>query len=127
MRHQHPGDNDCDSQEPQVNNVLSSIRDGPLRQDFLQFSRGHKAAGKRQRTEDNFQRKHAHHETRHVRRAQIKFGGANQGHTQRAKCVAESGPLRHCGHGHFAKRHTDDRSQHQSDHDPFVFDDAAMQ
>ena len=127
MRHQHAGDDNRNSKESEVDDVLSFIRDRPLRQDFLQFSRSHQAAGKRQRAEDDLQRKHAHHEARHIGRAQIKFGGADQRHAQGAKRVAQRGPLRDCGHGHFAERHADDRSQHKGHHDPFVFHDPVMQ
>jgi len=127
VRYQHTRDNNRDSQESEVDDVLSLIGDGPLRQDFLQFSRGHQAARERQRAEDDFEREHAHHEARHTRRAQIKFRCADQRHAECTKRVTQRGPLRNGGHGDFAERHADDRSEHQADKDPFVFHDAVVE
>src|SRR5271170_7813882 len=71
------GDADGYGEEQEIDEVLSFICDGALRQDFLKFSRGHQAAGERQGAENHFHRKHGHHEGRHVGRAQIKFRGAD--------------------------------------------------
>ena len=97
-----------DRQQREVDDVLALVGDGPLRQDLLQFARGHQASGEGQRAEDDLQREHAHHEPRHGRRAEIELGGADQRHAQRAEGVAERGPLRHRGHLHAAQRHADD-------------------
>ena len=101
-----------------IDEVLALVSDRPLRQNFLQLSRRHQAAGKSQRAENHFHRKHRHHERRHVRRAQIKFRRAHQRDAKRAERVAQRRPLRHGRHLHQAQRHADDRAQHQRDGDP---------
>src|ERR1700731_1482217 len=53
--YQHTRDNNRHTQKSEVDDVLSLIRDGPLWQDFLQFSRGHQAASERQRSEDDLE------------------------------------------------------------------------
>src|SRR5580704_9547408 len=71
------GDADGYGEQQEIDEVLTFIGDGALREDFLQFSRGHQAAGEGERAENYFHRKYGHHEGRHVGRAQIKFGGAD--------------------------------------------------
>ena len=50
---------DGDGQQAEVDEVLSFIGDGALRQDFLQLAGGHQAAGEGERAEDDLQREHA--------------------------------------------------------------------
>ena len=78
MQHQVNGDPDRDPNSSEVDEVLSFIGNRPLRQDFLQLSRRHQAAGEGQAAEDDFHRQHRHHELGNVGRAQIKLGGADQ-------------------------------------------------
>ena len=127
MQHQHHGDDDGDGEQAEVDEVLSFIGDGALRQDFLQFARGHQAAGEGERAEDDLERQHGHHELRNVGRAQVELRGADQRDAKRAEGVAERGPLRNGGHGDVAERHADDGAQHQRDGDPLVVDDALVE
>ena len=115
------------AEEAEVDEVLSFVGDGALRQDLLQLARGHQAAGEGERAEDDLERQHAHHELRDVGRAQVELGGADQRDAERAEGVAERGPLRNGGHGHIAERHADDGAQHQGDGDPLVIDDAVVE
>ncbi len=98
------GDADRDGEEQEVDEVLTFICDGALRQDFLQFSGGHQAAGEGERAENYFHREDGHHEGRHVGRAQVKFGGADERDAEGAEGVAERGSLGHGGHVDHAER-----------------------
>src|ERR1700723_2246508 len=120
-------DADGDGEEQEIDDVLTFIGDGALREDFLQFSRGHQAACERQRAENYFHGEHGHHEGRHVGRAQIEFGGADECDAEGAEGVAERGSLRDGGHVDHAERHADDGAEDQSDGDPFVFDDVVIE
>ena len=127
MQHQHHRDSDSDRQEAQVDDVLSFIGDGALRQDLHQLARRHQAAGDGERAQDDLERQHAHHEFRDVGRAQVELGRADQRDAERAESVAEGGPLRHGGHGDAAQRDSDDGAEHESDGDPLVIDDALVE
>jgi hypothetical protein len=119
------GNGHCEQQK--VNEILSFISDGALRQDFLQLSRSHQTAGKGQAAENDFHRQHRHPESRSALRSQIKFGGADEGDAQCAEGVAQSGPLRDSGHLHHAEGNADAAAEHEADGDPLVVDDAVMQ
>src|ERR1700722_2377326 len=121
------GDGDRDREQRKVDEILTFICDGALGQDFLQFSRGHQAACEGEGAENYFHGKHGHHEGRHVGRAQVKLGGADQRDAEGAEGVAERGSLGHGGHVHHAERHADDRAEHQGDGDPLVFDDVVIE
>ena len=114
-------------EQRQVDDVLPLVGDRPLRQDLLQFPRGHQAARERERAEDDLQGQHRHREPRHVGRLQVVFGRADQRDAERAEGVAQGGPLRHGRHLHHAQGHADDRAEHQRDGDPRVIDDAVVQ
>ncbi len=79
IHHQRDGQPERTCQDGKVDDVLSAIDDGPLRQDFLQLSRGHQAAGKGEGTDDDFQRDLAHLKPRDRRGAHVEFGNADQG------------------------------------------------
>src|SRR6266849_6046576 len=127
MHHQNHGDEHGQRQHAEIDEVLSFIGDGALRQNFLQLAGGHQAAGEGERAENHFHGEHGHHERRNIRRAQIKLRGAHQRDAQRAEGVAQRGSLRHRGHLHVAERNADDRAEHQGDGDPLVVHDAVMQ
>ena len=59
MQHQSYGDANGAGEQHEVDEVLAFISQRPLRQDFLQFARGHQAAGNGQAAENDFQRKTA--------------------------------------------------------------------
>ena len=44
--------------QAEVDDVLSLVRDRPLRQDLLELAGGHQAARERERAEDDLQREH---------------------------------------------------------------------
>ncbi len=67
MQHQVNGAADGHDEQEKVDEVLPFIGDRPLRQNLLQLSRGHQAAGKSQASEDDFHRQHRHHELGNVR------------------------------------------------------------
>ena len=121
------GDGHRNREQRQIDEVLSLIGERTLRQDFLQFSRGHQTAGKGERAENHFHGENGHHEARNVGRAQIEFGGADEGDAECAESVAERGPLRDGGHVHHAQRNADAGAEHEGDGDPLVVDDTVMQ
>ena len=127
MQHQINRASDGHDEQQQVDEVLSFIRDGALRQDFLQFSRGHQTAGEGQASENDFHGEHRHHELGDVGGTQIELGGADQSDAESAEGVAEGGPLRDGGHLHHAQRDADAGAEHERDDDPLVVDDAVMQ
>src|SRR5216684_814840 len=127
MHGENRGDGYGQRQHAEVDEVLSFIRDGALRQNFLQLAGGHQAAGEGERAENHFHGKHGHQERRNVGRAQVKLRGADERDAQRAERVAERGPLRHGGHLHFAERHADDAAEHQTDGHQLVVDDAFVE
>jgi hypothetical protein len=49
-------------QQREIDDVLSFISDGTLRQQLLQLAGGHQAAGEGQAAQDHFHREHRHHE-----------------------------------------------------------------
>ena len=116
-----------DGQQGKIDEVLPSIRERALRQDFLKFSRGHQTAGKRQRPQDDFHGQDRHHEPRNVGRAQVELRSAHKGDAKRPEGVAQRGPLRHCGHVHHPQRDAEDRAEHKRDGDPPVVHDSVMQ
>src|SRR5713101_1891514 len=127
MHHENRGDGHGQRQHAEVDEVLSFIGDGALRQNFLQLAGGHQAAGEGERAENHFHGQHGHHERRNVGSAQVKLRGTHERDAQRAERVAERGPLRHRGHSHFAEGHADDAAEHQTDGHQFVIHDAAVQ
>ena len=62
MQHQENRAADGDREQQEVDEILSLIGDGPLRQDFLQLSRGHQAAGEGEAAKNDFHGEHRHHE-----------------------------------------------------------------
>ena len=64
-------------QHRQVDDVLPSVGNGPLRQHFLQLARGDQAAGEGQRADNHFQRDLRHLEFREVGNAHVIFGNAD--------------------------------------------------
>ena len=108
---------------PKIDDVLTLECDRPLRQNFLQLSRRHQAAGKRQSAEDDLATQYRHLECRDSRAlAEIEFRRADQRHAKGAEGVAERRPLRHRGHLHHAERNTDRRANAQRDENPRVAD-----
>ncbi len=61
--HVGPG-GDGHGEEGEIDEVLVLENDRPLRQDLLELPGGHQAARERERTEDDFNREHRHHERR---------------------------------------------------------------
>ena len=127
MRDEQASHSNRYTKQAQVHEVLAFVGDRALRQNFLQLPRRHQAARECQRAENHFHRQNRHHERRYVGRAQIKFGGADQRHAERAKRMAERRPLRHGGHRDFAERYADDGAENKRNDDPFVLDDAVIQ
>ncbi len=125
--HEVCGDANRDCQQREVDDILTFIGDGALRQDFLKFSGGHQAAGERESAQNYLHREHGHHEGRDVGRAQVEFGGSDQRDAECAEGVAERGSLRHGGHLHHAERHADDGAEDQCDGDPFVFNNVVIE
>src|ERR1700728_1987036 len=74
MEHEVDGASDGHYEQQQVNQILPFIRNRTLRQNFLQFSRGHQAARKSQTSENHFHRQHRHHEFRNLGGAKINSG-----------------------------------------------------
>src|SRR6267143_4612996 len=126
MHTQDDGDGDGESEHAEVDEVLSFIGDGSLRQNFLELPRGHQAAGEGERAENYFHGEDGHHERGNVGGAEIKLRGADQRDAEGAERVAERGPLRHGGHGHFAEGHADDAAEDQADGYELVVDNAAI-
>src|ERR1039457_3906258 len=127
MQHETNGDGDSNRQHRQVDEVLPLIGDWPLRQDFLQLARGHQAAGNGETAEDDFQRKHRHHERRNIRGPQLELRGSHQGYAKRAEGMAQCSSLRDGSHSDVAKRDTNDRAQDQPNGEPLVVHDAVIQ
>ena len=67
-----------------------------------------------------------HLKFREVGNAHVILGNADHRRGQRAKSVAEGGPLGHGGHGHQAEGNADNRAHRQRHDDPFVFDDLVV-
>ena len=118
---------DGQGEKGEVDEVLSLINDGTLRQDFLKFACGHQATGEGEGAEDYLHGQHSHHERRNVGGAQIEFGSANQRDTKRAESVAERSPLRHSGHCHFAEGNADNGAEREADKDQLVINDATVE
>ncbi len=114
------GDGHGQRQHAEVDEVLSFISDGALRQNFLQLAGGHQAAGEGERAENHFHGQHGHHERGNIGRAEVELRGAHERDAQRAEGVAQRGPLRHGGHGDFAEGHADDAAEDQADGDELV-------
>src|SRR6202795_1046857 len=127
MQHMSHTDPDGNRQQSQVHEILALVSDGPLRKHFLEFSCRHQAARERERSQNNFERKHSHHELGNVRRAQIKFGRAHQRDAKRAGRMAERGSLRHRRHGDATHGHADNGAEHESDRDPSIVEDALVE
>src|SRR5882672_3327070 len=127
MKHQINGHSHGNKEHAEVDDILSLEDDWALRQDFLQFSGGHQAACKCERSEDHFHRQYGHHELGHRGRAQIEFRRADEGDATRSKGVAQRRPLRHSRHLYLAKRDANDGAQHQCDRNPLVVHDAAVE
>ena len=103
-----------------VDEVLSFIGDGALRENFLKLARGHQAAGKGEASEDYFHGEDRHSESGVILGSEIKLGGADQGDAECAEGVAERGSLRYGGHLHHAERDTDAAAEHKADGDPLI-------
>src|ERR1035438_4452202 len=127
MQHEANGDGDRNRQHRQVDEVLPLIGDWPLRQNFLKLARGHQAAGDGEAAENNFQRKHRHHERRNIGGAQAEIGGPHQGYAKRAEGMTQRSSLRYRGHSDVTERDTNDCAQDQSNGEPLVVHDAVIQ
>ena len=126
MEHQPQRDDHRRRQHRQADDVLPSVGNGPLRQHFLQLARGDQASGEGQRADNHFQRDLHHLEFRQVGNAHVILGNADHRRRQRAKRVAEGGPLGHRGHGHQAEGNAHNRPHRQRHDDPLVFDDLVI-
>ena len=126
MKHQPERDQDGCPEHRQADEVLPLVGNGPLRQHFLQLPRGDQASGEGERADNHFQRDFHHLKFREVGNAHVILGNADHRGGQCAKSVAESGPLRHRGHGHQAEGNAHNRAHHQRHDDPFVFDDLVV-
>ncbi len=51
-----------DGEQGEVDGVLITVGDGPLRQDLLQFAHGHEAAGEGEEAEQRFDHQRDHHD-----------------------------------------------------------------
>src|ERR1700732_1604073 len=85
MQDQDDGNGDGQSEHAEVDEVLSLIGDGALRQNFLQLPGGHQAAGEGERAENHFHGEHGHHEGGNVGGAEVKLRGAYERDAERAK------------------------------------------
>ena len=126
MKHQPERDQDGRPQHRQADEILPSVGNGPLRQQFLQLPCGDQASGKGQRADNHFHGDLHHLKFREVGNAHVILGNADHRRRQRAKSVAESGPLGHRGHGHQAQGNAHNRAHRQRHDDPLVFDDLVV-
>src|SRR5260221_7369644 len=114
-------------EQHKVDEVLAFINQWPLRQNFLQLSGSHQAAGDSEPAENDLQGQHRHHEAGDIGGAQVKLGRADQGHAECAKSMTERGSLRDRCHLHPPERYPDDGTEHERDCDQTVVDDAVVQ
>src|SRR5262249_2849688 len=120
MNDKNDRDDDGNSEQREVDEILAFVRDRTLWKPLLQFSCGHQPACDGERADDRFHAENGHHEARHGHFArQIKFSSSHERYAKSAERVAERCSLGNGGHLYFAKWDADDGTEDESYHDEF--------